>query len=154
VHTAEEQLHLRKKRIERHGRQLTVLVSPCAFIVIVATLEVLRFANAEGFCVWKMLNPEGTAAEYSAMLLISYLVDILIPAGLAIYTYFSIASIARLGTPRTYRLVWGAIILLAIVRKVLTMRTHSVFWYVSLLFWGVLFLVVINIHRLEQDTST
>ncbi|NMA17560.1 MAG: hypothetical protein GX939_02170 [Clostridiaceae bacterium] len=151
VHTAEEQLHLRKKRIERHGRQLTVLVSLCAFIVIVATLEVLRFANAEGFHVWKMLNPEGTAAEYSAMLLISYLVDILIPAGLAIYTYF---SIARLGTPRTYRLVWGAIILLAIVRKVLTMRTQSVFWYVSLLFWGALFLVVISIHRLEKDSSS
>ena len=128
-----------------------MLVSPCAFIVIVATLEVLRFANAEGFCVWKMLNPEGTAAEYSAMLLISYLVDILIPAGLAIYTYF---SIARLGTPRTYRLVWGTIIFLATVRKVLTMRTQSVFWYVSLLFWGALFLVVINIHRLEKDSST
>lgn len=150
MHTEEERLHLRKKRIERHSRQLTVLVSLCAFIVIVATLEVLRFANAEGFRIWKMLNPEGTASEYSAMLLISYLVDILIPAGLAIYTYF---SIARLGTPRTYRLVWGAIIFLATVRKVLTMRTQSVFWYVVLLFWVALFLVVINIHRLEKDSS-
>ncbi|NLZ67170.1 MAG: hypothetical protein GX910_05960 [Clostridiaceae bacterium] len=151
MHIAEERLHLRKKRIERHGRQLTVMVTLCAFIVVVSTLEVLMLANAEGFRIWKMLNPEGTAAEYSAMLLVSYLVDILIPAGIAIYTYF---SIARLGTPRTYRLVWGAIVFLATARKVLTMRTQSVFWYVSLLFWGILFLVVINIHRLEKNSST
>ncbi len=143
----EERL-LRRKAVEkRHNRQLTVLISFCAALILVATVETVMFANPEGYRTWLELNPETTTAEYSTFILTRYLIDIFVPVALALYTYF---SIWRFGTPMTYRLIWGAIIALTGGYKFLTFQTASVFWYLTLVLLAALFLVVINIHRLES----
>ncbi len=134
-------------RKRRHNRQLTVLISLCAALILVSTVEVVMFANPEGYRVWLELNPETTTAEYSAFVLTRYLLDIFMPVALALYTYF---SISRFGTPMTYRLIWGAIVVVTAGYKFLTFQTASVFWYLTLVLLGALFLVVINIHRLES----
>ena len=100
----EERLLHRKEGEKRHNRQLTVLISFCAALIIVATVETALFANPEGYLAWLEINPETTTAEYSAFILTRYLLDIFVPVALALYTYF---SIRRLGTPTTYRLIWG-----------------------------------------------
>ena len=109
-------------------------------------METVLFANPEGYRVWLELNPESTTAEYSAFILTRYLLDIFVPVALALYTYF---SISRLGTPLTYRLIWGAIIAVTTGYKFLTYQTASAFWYLTLVLLVALFLVVINIHRFE-----
>ncbi|MBP6137062.1 MAG: hypothetical protein KA485_00950 [Clostridia bacterium] len=143
----EERLLHRKEGEKRHNRQLTVLISFCAALIIVATVETALFANPEGYLAWLEINPETTTAEYSAFILTRYLLDIFVPVALALYTYF---SIRRLGTPTTYRLIWGAIIAVTAGYKFLTFQTASVFWYLTLVLLAALFLVVINIHRLES----
>lgn len=142
----DERLLRREAKEKRHNRQLTVLVSFCAALIVVSTLETVMFANPEGYRVWLEINPEATTAEYSAFVLTRYLLDIFLPVALALYTYF---AISRLGTPLTYRLVWGAIIVVAIVYKFITFQTASVFWYLTLVLLAALFFVVINIHRFE-----
>jgi hypothetical protein len=134
-------------RKKRHNRQLTVLISLCAVLILVSTVEVVLFANPEGYRVWLELNPETTTAEYSAFILTRYLLDIFVPVALALYTYF---TISRLGTPMTYRLIWGAIIAVTAGYKLFTFQTASPFWYLTLVLLAALFLVVINIHRLES----
>ncbi|MGI6507691.1 MAG: hypothetical protein ACOX4A_04810 [Saccharofermentanales bacterium] len=141
-----ERLPRQKAKEKRHNRQLTVLISLCAALILVATVETVLFANPEGYRVWLELNPESTTAEYSAFILTRYLLDIFVPVALALYTYF---SISRLGTPLTYRLIWGAIIAVTTGYKFLTYQTASAFWYLTLVLLVALFLVVINIHRFE-----
>jgi len=49
----------------------------------------------------------------------------------------------------TYRLIWGAIIAASAIYKFFSFQTASAFWYMALVLMAALFLVVINIHRLE-----
>ena len=64
-----ERLPRQKAKEKRHNRQLTVLISLCAALILVATVETVLFANPEGYRVWLELNPESTTAEYSALFL-------------------------------------------------------------------------------------
>lgn len=142
----EERLLRREAQAKRHRRQLTVLVSLCAALILVSTLEAVLLANPEGFRIWRELNPEETTAGYSAFILTRYFLDVFLPVALALYTYF---TIARFGTPLTYRLIWGAIIAASAIYKFFSFQTASAFWYMALVLMAALFLVVINIHRLE-----
>ena len=53
----EERLLRREAQAKRHRRQLTVLVSLCAALILVSTLEAVLLANPEGFRIWRELNP-------------------------------------------------------------------------------------------------
>jgi hypothetical protein len=143
----DERLFRQEASKKRHNRQLTILISLCAALIIVSTVEIAMLANPEGYRVWLEFNPGTTPADYSAFMLTRYLLDIFVPVALALYTYF---SISRLGTPMTYRLIWGAIVALTTGYKLLAFQTASVFWYVTLVLLAALFLVVINIHRFES----
>ncbi len=134
----------------RHKRQLTVLLSFCAALIVVATLEALIMANPEAYRFWLTLYREGNTADYSSIVLSLFLLDIVIPVSLSLYTFI---SIKKLGTPPLYRLIWGAIVFLAGVRRLLMFQTQSILWYLALVLWAILFLVVINIHRLEAEAA-
>lgn len=138
----------RKKQRNKHRRQLTVLLALCAALIIVASLEALVLANPEAYKLWLSINPEGSASEYSSLVLAVFIVDILVPVSLALYTFF---SIKKLGTPPLYRLIWGAIVFLAGIRRLLMFQIESLLWYLALALWLLLFLIVINIHRLELE---
>lgn len=88
----------------KHKRQLTVLLSFCAALIVLATLEALILANPEAYQFWLTLYPEGNTADYSSIVLSLFLVDIVIPVSLSLYTFI---SIKKLGTPPLYRLIWG-----------------------------------------------
>ena len=135
-----------KAERNKHRRQLTVLLSSCAALIVAATLETLILANPEAYQAWLTLYPEGNTADYSSIVLSLFLVNIVVPVSLSLYTFF---SIKKLGTPPLYRLIWGAIVVLAGVRRLLMFQTQSILWYLTLALWAILFLVVINIHRLE-----
>ncbi len=143
----EEGLLRQKVKEKRHSRQLTILISLCAALIVVSTLETVMLANPEGFRIWHEFNPEATAADYSAFILTRYLLEVFMPVALALYTYF---TVSHFGTPLTYRLIWGAIIAVSAVHKFLMFQTASAFWYMALVLLAALFLVVINIHRFEQ----
>lgn len=132
----------------RHSRQLTVLISFCAGLVLLASLEAVLLAEPDAFQLWQELFPQAASGDYPAFILTRFLFDILVPVALSLYTYFTIRT---LGTPVTYRLIWGAVILLTAMWKFLTFETSSPVWYLTLLLWAGLFLVVINIHRLMQE---
>lgn len=136
------------KARHRHSRQLTVLISLCAALVILASLEAALLAGPEAFQAWQEFFPQAGTDDYSAFILTRFLLDILVPAALSLYTYFTIKTI---GTPFTYRLIWGAVILITAMWKFLTFETSSPAWYLALLLLAGLFLVVINIHRLRQE---
>ncbi|MDD2427130.1 MAG: hypothetical protein PHR78_03245 [Eubacteriales bacterium] len=139
-----------KRNKQKHKRQLTVLLSLCAALIVVAAVEAVILANPEAYQFWLTLYPEGGTAEYSSIVLSIFLVDIVVPAGLALYTFF---SINKLGTPPMYRLIWGAIVFLAGIRRLLRFQTESILWYLALALWAVLFLVVINIHRMQLEEA-
>ena len=105
-------------------------------------------ANPEAYKLWLSINPEGSASEYSSLVLAVFIVDILVPVSLALYTFF---SIKKLGTPPLYRLIWGAIVFLAGIRRLLMFQIESLLWYLALALWLLLFLIVVNIHRLELE---
>ena len=138
----------RKKQRNKHRRQLTVLLALCAALIIVASLEALVLANPEAYKLWLSINSEGSASEYSSLVLAVFIVDILVPVSLALYTFF---SIKKLGTPPLYRLIWGAIVFLAGIRRLLMFQIESLLWYLALALWLLLFLIVVNIHRLELE---
>ncbi len=140
----------RKMQKNKHRRQLTVLLTLCAALIIVSSLEALILANPEAYQLWLSINPEATSAEYSSLVLAIFLVDILVPVSLALYTFL---SIKRLGTPPLYRLIWGAIVFLAGIRRLLMFQTQSFLWYLALALWLLLFLMVVNIHRLELEEN-
>lgn len=132
----------------RHSRQLTVLISLCAGLVLLASLEAALLTGPDAFKLWQDLFPEAGSGDYSAFILTRFLLDILIPVSLSLYTYF---TIRKMGTPPAYRLIWGAVILIAAMWKLLAFDTSSPAWYLTLLLWAGLFLVVINIHRLKRE---
>lgn len=132
----------------RHSRQLTVLISLCSGLILLASLEATLLAGPDAFGLWRELFPQAGSSDYSAFILTRFLFDILVPVALSLYTYL---TIRRMGTPATYRLIWGAVILITAMWKFLTFETSSPVWYLTLLLWAALFLVVINIHRLRQE---
>lgn len=134
----------------RHGRQLTVLLSLCAALVVVASLEAIILLGPVAYQVWQEMFPAGSPGDFAAFLLTRFFFDILVPVSLALYSYF---TIRRLGTPASYRLIWGAVVLMSAIWKFLTFETASPAWYLTLLLWIGLFLVVINIRRLERGTT-
>ncbi|HHU07041.1 MAG TPA: hypothetical protein GXZ59_01715 [Clostridiaceae bacterium] len=135
-----------KTKRYRHRRQLTALLSVSAALIVLATLEALILANPEAYQFWLTLYPAGTAADYSSIVLSIFLVDIVVPVTISLYTFF---TIRKYSTPLLYRLIWGAIIFLAGIRRLLMFQTKSILWFLALALWGALFLIVINIHRLE-----
>ena len=133
---------------QRHRRQLTVLIAFCAALIIIAALEAALLAGPEAFKIWQELFPETGAGDYSAFILTRFLLDVLVPVSLSLYTYF---TIDKFGTPRTYRIVWGGVVLSSAMWKFLALETSSLIWYLVLALWAGLFLIVINIHRLKQE---
>ena len=79
----DERLFRQEARKKRHNRQLTILISLCAALIIVSTVEIAMLANPEGYRVWLEFNPGTTPADYSAYRYCSYFV----PVALALYTY-------------------------------------------------------------------
>lgn len=140
----------KREAMTPHGRQLTALISFCAGLVVIASAEAVLLAQAQAFEIWTSWFPDAGGGEYSAWILTRFLSEILVPAALALYTYFTIRS---LGTPPSYRFIWGALVFVAAMWKFLTFQTQSPIWYLTLLLWAGLFLTVINIHRLKQESS-
>lgn len=130
------------------GRPVTLLISLCAVLITLSALDALFLASPDGFLAWQTLYPQTVAADYSAFLLTRFLLDILVPAALALYTFL---TIRKLGIPSLYRLVWGALIFVAAMWKILALETSSPLWYLSLALWLGLFLIVINLHRFEGE---
>ena len=143
----EEQMRHRRELKQRHKRQLTVLIAWCAALVVIAAIEVALLIGPEGFQVWKELFPQATPGDYSAFVLTRFLFDLMVPVSLSLYTYF---TIEKIGTPPVYRLIWGAVILIAVMWKLLRFDTSSPFWYTTIALMVGLFFTVINLHRLER----
>ncbi len=143
-----EESKLKKKF---NTRQLTPLLSLCAGLIVVSALEAVILSNPEAYQFWLSLYPQGNAAEYSALILARFLIDIIVPLSLALYSFF---LLDKFGTPPLYRLIWGAIVFLAAVNKFLLLQSGSILWYLALLLWLMLFLTVINIHRLKEQSQT
>lgn len=131
----------------RHKRQLTVLLSICAALVVIAALEAVLIAGPEAYDIWRNLFPDATAGDYSAFVLTRFLFDLIVPVSLSLYTFF---TIDKFGTPPVYRFVWGAVILVALMWKLLSFDTSSPFWYTTIALMAGLFFTAINIHRLEE----
>lgn len=132
------------------GRPLTLLLSFCAALIILPALEALTLASPEGFSAWQTLVQEANPADYSSFILTRFLLDILVPATLALYTFL---TVRKLGTPPLYRLIWGGLIFITAMWKFLTFETSSPLWYLTLALWAGLFLVVINFHRFPGEIA-
>ncbi len=127
---------------ERNRWLLRILVVS-ALIILFASAEAFIMAKSqEMFEAFLQVSPGGDFSSYIDMVLFHFMLNIIEPIIISLYTYF---IIHKGGVTFTYRIFFGAILIIRLVHLVLQFRIQSLFYYALIALFVLLFVVVVHV---------
>ncbi len=127
---------------ERNKWLLRILLVS-ALIILIASVEAFMMAKSlEMYEAFLEVNPGGDFSSYIDLVLFHFILNIIEPIIISLYTYL---TIHKGGVTFTYRLFFGAMIIIRLVHLVLQFRLQSIFYYLLILLFILLFVVVVHV---------
>lgn len=111
-------------------------------IILVNSLESFIYAKSnELFQSFLKINPTSTANDYLSVVLTNYFVSII---EAVIITLFTVFTYKKYKITKLYKFIFGAIVLLRIFNTVLKFNFSSVFYFLNIILYILLFVLIIN----------
>lgn len=111
-------------------------------IIVIASLEAIMLAKSrELIKLYMELNPGNTVSDYVGIVLINFLINIMEPVLISIYTYF---TVYRYGINKIFKIVFSAIVILRLVNIIIKFNFNSIFYYLLIIFYVIFLFCIIN----------
>lgn len=131
------------------NKNLKIVLIISILIIVFASLEALMNAKSlEAFNFYKEMFPAQTAQDYLNFILLNYLYNIVEPIIISLYLFF---TYNRIKPTRLYAIVFGGMILIKLVNKILTFNINSIFYYILLILYILLFISVIRYSNNTEE---
>lgn len=124
------------------SKNLKVILVICLLIITFASLEALINAKSlEAFNNYKSSFPDKSGQDFISFILLNYIFNVIEAILISLYLFFTYNKIKP---NRLYGIVFGGMILIKLINKLLTFNIYSVFYYVLLVLHFALFIYVIK----------
>lgn len=111
-------------------------------IVLFASLEALMNAKSvEAFNSYKVVFPDHTADDYIDFTLMNYVYNIIETIIISLFLFF---TRDKLRPNKLYAIVFGGMILIKLVNKILSFNINSIFYYILLILYILLLISVVR----------
>lgn len=111
-------------------------------IVLFASLEALMNAKSvEAFNSYKVVFPDHTADDYIDFTLMNYVYNIIETIIISLFLFF---TRDKLRPNKLYTIVFGGMILIKLVNKILSFNINSIFYYILLILYILLLISVVR----------
>lgn len=118
------------------------LIAISFLIILVNSLESFVYAKSNEFLnQYLQLKPGSTADDYISLVLVNYFISIM---EAVIITIFTVFTYKRFGITKLYKFIFGAIVLLRLFNTVLKFNTSSLFYYINIILYILLFILIIT----------
>ncbi len=128
--------------MKKINKNLSYILLVSLAIIFLASLEALTTAkSSEAFDLYKAAFPESQGSDYLSFVLVYYLSNIIEPIILSIFLFFTFDKIKIKGI---HKLVFAGIILVRIIRLLFSFNIGSIFFYIILALYVVLFILLVR----------
>ena len=131
------------------NKNLKVVLIVSFLIVLFASLEALMNAKSiEAFDSFKVAFPTLTAQDYINFILLNYIFNILEPIIISMFLFFTYNKIKP---NKLYAIVFGGMILIKFVNKIFTFNITSIFYYILLVLYILLFISTVRYITVSEE---
>lgn len=119
-----------------------------ALIVFIASIEALFIAkNSELLNNFLKVNPSSNSSEYIIIVLMNYLMNILEPIIISLFTLF---SFNKFGISKLYKYVFSIIIFLRLIFIIITFSLNSIFYYLMIVLYLIFLYVILTLPQISR----
>ncbi len=130
------------------SKKLKIVLIISLLIILFASLEALMNGKSiEAYNSYMEVFSNHSFSDYLNFILLSYIFNIIEPIIISLYLYFTYNKIK----PNSlYKIVFGGMILIKIVNKVLSFNIGSIFYYIILILYILLLISIIRYSSSEE----
>ena len=130
------------------SKKLKIVLIISLLIILFASLEALMNGKSiEAYNSYMEVFSNHSISDYLNFILLSYIFNIIEPIIISLYLYFTYNKIK----PNSlYKIVFGGMILIKIVNKVLSFNIGSIFYYIILILYILLLISIIRYSSSEE----
>ena len=130
------------------SKKLKIVLIISLLIILFASLEALMNGKSiEAYNSYMEVFSNHSFSDYLNFILLSYIFNIIEPIIISLYLYFTYNKIK----PNSlYKIVFGGMILIKIVNKVLSFNIGSIFYYIILILYTLLLISIIRYSSSEE----
>ncbi|WP_054252332.1 hypothetical protein [Neofamilia massiliensis] len=128
--------------MKKINKNLSYILIVSLAIILLSSLEALITAkSSEAFELFKAAYPGSQGSDYLSFVLVYYLSNIIEPIILSVFLFLTFDKIKIKGI---HKLVFAGIVLVRILRLIFSFNIASIFFYIILALYVVLFILLVR----------